>query len=492
VLARALSSLDRKGSKLITGEGSAFSTDLEYVLVPWPIPPIAADYRLGVAACVALQAAPTKSLAAAIPFEEFTARQRSALQLVEGAAALGWARERWPGLAATLEELVRLEPQPWEGLTAEKLAERALRLAAGPGRRAFEVPTALGALPIRPAGSGLRPLARRAQSRLPWSLERTVERVRWTIAIPVGGRGGEQAPHNGVPPGSEEERPLPVPGHGVGITYPEWDVYTGAYRDDHVTVLERRPTLRGSRMMAPRRELEAWFRAPVHRRWERALTDGSDVDIDAVVAAYVDRVAGSTPSDRLYVDHIRADRDAAFVLLIDISGSLAQGDLLRYQLECADALADALAGTGERFAVHAFWSDTRHHVVVDVLCDFDARTDVRPSSARLRPQGYTRLGAPIRHATATLSKVVARSHAMLVLTDGLPCDEGYEGRYAVADVAKAVEEAERADVAVMVLGLGTVDDDPLAELLGDRLRRIPAIEDLAHAVGELHARLVYA
>ena len=68
--------------------------------------------------------------------------------------------------------------------------------------------------------------------------------------------------------------------------------------------------------------------------------------------------------------------------------------------------------------------------------------------------GYTRLGAPIRHLTSRLLAQASERRLLLLIGDGLMCDEGYEGRYAWADVAHAVEEAEAAGVAIYYVGVG--------------------------------------
>ncbi|MGE4427421.1 MAG: nitric oxide reductase activation protein NorD [Solirubrobacteraceae bacterium] len=486
-LARGLSLGTRRGGELVVGPSAALTTDLHTVFVPWPLAYGDADARSAAMLMVALQCAPTKHAAASLPLGELTPRQKRAVSIREGAAALGWLADRWPGLSRHAAAWIPLDPAPWRELEPEALAEDAIRLAARARGDAIDVPWLLGELPLRPeAGDALREFARRARSRMPFSLERTVERVRATIQIPVGGRGGEQAPENGPPEGYEP--PEFGPASGVGMLYDEWDVHRQEYRADFVTVVEGRASVGVPERRHPDRTLEPWFSMPLQRRWTGRLEDGIDIDVDAIVDAHGDP-DGQGPR-RFYRDRPPGSRDAAFALLLDVSGSLAQGSLLRQELRCADALADAMVGTGERFGVFSFWSDGRTQVHVDVVRGFGARSSRPPSAARLVPRGYTRLGAPIRHVTAKLRDVDVTRRALLVLTDGLPSDDGYEGPYACHDVAKAVEEAEVAGVAVMVLGVGVVDDDPLADLLGERIRRLEGQGDLTRAVAEVHRRLM--
>src|SRR5207247_1852069 len=103
----------------------------------------------------------------------------------------------------------------------------------------------------------------------------------------------------------------------------------------------------------------------------------------------------------------------------------------------------------------------------------------RPSSARLRPAHSTRLGAAIRHATTQLSREPASRHVLIVLTDGVPSDEGYDGIYAHADVAKAIEEGERARIATVILVVGS--DEDTAARFGRALTVVVGNEDTTTA-----------
>ena len=80
--------------------------------------------------------------------------------------------------------------------------------------------------------------------------------------------------------------------------------------------------------------------------------------------------------------------------------------------------------------------------------------------------GYTRLGAPLRHLTSRLLAQPSERRLLIVIGDGLMSDEGYEGRYAWADVAHAVEEANDAGVSVYYVGVGPTRVDPLPEVFG--------------------------
>ncbi len=73
-----------------------------------------------------------------------------------------------------------------------------------------------------------------------------------------------------------------------------------------------------------------------------------------------------------------------------------------------------------------------------------------------RPACFTRLGAGIRGAGEILKKEAGTPNRLLVvLSDGFPYDDGYEGRYAEADTRKALEELRTDGVACLCLSIGT-------------------------------------
>ena len=490
VLARGLSSGRRQRCRAMLGEGRGFATDLRGVYIPWPLPDgLELD---ALSPRIALQCAPSKELLAPLALAHLNARERAALQRIEGAHALHWAAMHWPGLTPTLRALAADVPPCTTPVTrGEALLEQALLLARGSAP--LQVPEVFGQLPL--VRSALIDLsARRAQleSRLPWSMKKRLERLNnWSAAVGGEGDSGTSAERSAPLDRDGEELTLAQRKARLGIPYPEWDVFRGQYREDHVTLFETRvaaPTSAPTRPIDAR--LAAWFEHPLERRWQQRLEDGSDLDVDALVDMRIDTLSGSPHNDKLYRERLPAARDVACALLIDRSGSLSKSDLLTHEVACANALTAAMTRAGERYGVFAFWSDGRDHVAFEVLRDFD---DVRPlqmQTAQLRPRGYTRMGAALRHATARLQREPARRHVLLVLGDGVPCDEGYEGDYAAADVAKAVEEADRLGVTTAFIALGQPAEDTLAQALPHQLTRIGSMANLAPVLGTLHARLV--
>jgi hypothetical protein len=186
-LARGLSAGRRSGCALASPDGGAFWTDLENVFIAWPPPAAARRHERWLIACIGLQASPTKEAVAALEWQSFTAREHAALQLCEGAAALGWISAMWPGLEPAIAVLAGgLEPEPWEGITGAELVDRARRLARA-RRGALPVPVVLGELHLRGEPSSALDAVRRRFAvrarRIGDALERVGGRVGEPIAV---------------------------------------------------------------------------------------------------------------------------------------------------------------------------------------------------------------------------------------------------------------------------------------------------------------------
>ena len=492
VLAPALSGGRRREVRPVSGATAAFATDLVRVYVPHPPP---SDPSVGplahVTAGLALQASPTKEAVASLPLAELDSATRQALQLVEGDGAMAWVAGSWPGLVDDLVALSGRSPvaAPAGG---PSLLQSAVALVEAGGLA--DVPEIFGLLP------GNRPLSTtvpwttrvRARSRLPWS--RREVRARMRDSVPVGGAGGEEAPRAGAPetnelPAEETSRD----DRRFGVPYPEWDGFRARYRREWVAVLERRAPAPAGFLPAPPPEVLRWFRQAPTRMWHDRLEDGTDLDVAAFTEQHC-RAATGEPSDgRVYTALGPGQRDVATAVLLDASSSLRAGGGRAFDLElaCADALVGAMGATGERFAVFAFTGETRHRVEVLTLRDFDDPPGPLPKGPSLRPTGYTRLGAPLRHVTQRLLAIPAERRVLLSIGDGLPSDEGYEGRYAEADVARAVAEAVEAGVVAHHIGVGRVTRDPLPRCFGrDRSMRITSLTDLPAVLGRVHEELI--
>lgn len=493
VTAVALSDGRRQGARLVTGEHRAFglTAAADHVHVPWPAPDT--DWSRHTLICgIALQCAPSKERLLHYRPAGLTARELRALTLVEAGVALGWVAGRWPGLAAeTARRLPGVEPLPAD-LSAEQMLRQAITLARN--GTAPPVPQLAGRLPaVLTAAPGLPDRLRRTLGRLPWtSAQRRLPRP---YSVPVGGDGGMRNP-NLPPPSRPQDNDLDLtPQHRPGIPYPEWNAWTERFLPDHVAVLERRLPTGTHRPQPVPVELRRWFERHTHRAMRGGLADSCDLDVDRYVAHLVDLATGTAGEPRVFRDLLPAARDVITALLLDGSASLGVhgGRVFELELACADALSAAMTAARERHGIFVFTGNTRHRVEVTCLKDFPDRRFVPPGRLGLTSGGYTRLGAPLRHLTARLLDQPAGRRLLIVIGDGLISDEGYEGRYAWADAAHAVQEAADAGVRVYYIGVGTVRVDPLPEVFGPRRsRRIRRVEELPRVLAHVHRELVAA
>jgi nitric oxide reductase activation protein len=419
-------------------------------------------------------------------------RQLRALTIVDAAVALGWVESRWPGLLPEFERLVPGMLMIRDELDGVAMLGRADALARSDSE--LRCHPLLGSLPFDPSvRRGLLRSLQRMYGQMPWSSKRTLARAIHTI--PVAGQGGDRNPN--LPPSSRpdhddgeirsDRRP--------GIPYPEWNVWTQRFLPNHVAVLERKNTSRPGPVSSGSAELRRWFEQHTHRAMKDRLEDGSDLDVDRYVDSFASRAANEAIEARLFRDLRPAARDVTTAVLLDGSASLGahRGRAFQLELACADALSRAMSLARERHGLFVFSGDTRHRV--DVLClkDFDEPRFVAPSALGLVTGGYTRLGAPLRHLTSRLLTQPSARRLLIVIGDGLLSDEGYEGRYAWADGAHAVEEATDAGVLVYYVGIGPTRVDPLPDVFGARRStRIRRVEELPRVLAHVHRELVAA
>ncbi len=252
------------------------------------------------------------------------------------------------------------------------------------------------------------------------------------------------------------------------LTYPEWDWHRQRYRPSYCAVWPQTAAETGESWVpdpAVRRHI-----AHVRRRFEalrprrelrRAQPDGADLDMDAMVRARTDLAAGAAGSDRIYVDARNQARDLVTAILVDGSFStdswIEGRRVLDVEKAALTALAFGLEACGDPFAILTFSSHRREAVAVRTVKHFAERMGepVRRRIAALRPGGYTRIGAAVRHAGTLLDRRSERHRLLLLLSDGKPNDlDHYEGRYAVEDCRKAVQELRARGQAVFAV---TVD-----------------------------------
>jgi nitric oxide reductase NorD protein len=284
----------------------------------------------------------------------------------------------------------------------------------------------------------------------------------------------------------------------AGTTYPEWDVNRRSYRAAWCTVREVEPQIKAQATQAI--EAAIGVRRPLsrlgmglHRRHRQS--QGDDIDIDAAVEARVQVRSGSVPDEAVYLDSLRRRRDLSVLLLLDVSGSAAEpgtvGRTVHQQQRAAVAnLAVALHDLGDRVALYAYYSQGRGAVSMMPVKRFDDHLDAQVIRRlnSLEPGAYSRLGAAIRHGSAVLEARGGTSRRLLVvLSDGLAYDHGYERAYGAADSRRALTEARRRGTGCVCLTIGAgTDVASLRKVFGSTAHATIARPDqLAGVIGPL-------
>lgn len=273
-------------------------------------------------------------------------------------------------------------------------------------------------------------------------------------------------------------RPAAALGIG-GALHPEWDVYSDRYRPDHCRVLDF-PLAVEADVSASGVAHDEMLRRQLSRvglgpKVLRGRPDGEELDIEALIDLFVDLRSGFSPPEHVYTERRMLARNLGVLILVDASGSATDTDaeglaVHDHQRRAAATLAATLEELGDRVAVYAFRSQGRHAVHLPAIKTFDQRFGAlsRARLNQLQPSGFTRLGAAIRGAVRILkAEAGTPNKLLLVLSDGHPYDDGYEGRYAEADVHKALEEMRVDGVACLCLSIASsTTADTLGRVFG--------------------------
>lgn len=272
------------------------------------------------------------------------------------------------------------------------------------------------------------------------------------------------------------------PGSAVGVRgalFAEWDVHHHRYRPDWCRVIDF-PLVSDVDVSAAEVPQDPVLRQRLARvglglRRLRARADGDELDIEALIAMCVDLRAGFSPPDNVYLERRKLERNLGVLILVDASGSATDADpdglaVHDHQRRAAATMAATLEELGDRVAVYAFRSQGRNAVHLPAIKTFGQRFGAagRARLNQLQPSGYTRLGAAIRGAGDILKNEAGTpNRLLLVLSDGYPYDDGYEGRYAEADAHAALGELRADGVACLCLSIGAgISSDEVQRVFG--------------------------
>ena len=212
---------------------------------------------------------------------------------------------------------------------------------------------------------------------------------------------------------------------------------------------------------------------PQEIRVETRLYEGDRIHLDHFVEYVSQRDIKRDTEMRFYNKPLIQKRDVAVAVLLDLSGSTADKcpspgaalpagarhtasaipelggsragkTVLEVEKEAAFVLCAGLASLGDSFGVFGFTGTGRENCLFYVLKSLDVAWDMHGIRSLLgaAPGSSTRIGPALRHAGWRLSQWPARTRLLLLITDGKPCDQGYdtETHYAHHDIRKACQE----------------------------------------------------
>ncbi|MFN8431519.1 MAG: VWA domain-containing protein [Spirosomataceae bacterium] len=242
---------------------------------------------------------------------------------------------------------------------------------------------------------------------------------------------------------------------GYHLLYDEWDFSTRRYKTDfckvypftqlktdkeyyHQTLKNKGTVLTGLRKML----------ANVNNKMmqHRRQNQGDEFDIDATTDMLVDIFSKKTPSENIYLANRKKEKDISILLLLDVSlssDSYAAGNrVIDIEKQVSILFGEILNEFNIDFSIDCFYSKTRNYTTYISLKDFDESWDASKNRiGAAEPQGYTRIGAALRHSGQLLKKRKTKNKWIILISDGKPNDyDKYEGKYGINDVKQALRE----------------------------------------------------
>jgi nitric oxide reductase NorD protein len=280
----------------------------------------------------------------------------------------------------------------------------------------------------------------------------------------------------------------------VAFNYDEWDRDLTDHRLGWCRVIEKRVKHGDSSFVEKTRERHKGVISSIRHQFQlmkpeelsRVFNelDGEEFDLNAVIDYVIDRRADGHQSERLYMKRLRRRRDVAVSFLLDQSSSTARTigrhplqpythpgrRIIEIEKEGLVLMSEALEAVGDAYSINGFTSEGRRNVKFYVVKDFDEQyaDEVKRRIGGITYQNNTRLGAAIRHATARLAKQEARTHLLIVLSDGRPYDHDYgDARYAREDTREALRQAKIQGITPFCITIDRESEAVLRDLYGE-------------------------
>ena len=272
---------------------------------------------------------------------------------------------------------------------------------------------------------------------------------------------------------------------GQAFLYDEWDGVIQDYRSGWCRVVEwvapegssdfveTTLTEQGPAVRLLRRYFESL--RPQGLRRVHGLTEGEELDLNALVRRAADLAAGVESYDRVFVSREKRERDVAVAFLVDMSGSTSRQiesggrRVIDVEKEGLVLLCEALEAVGDQYAIYGYSGQGRHQVDFVILKDFDefARGRAAQRIGATAPLHQNRDGAAIRHAARKLMARNARTRLLVLISDGKPLDDGYTDEYSLQDTKMALREVSTSGIHPFCITVDRDADDYLRRMYGE-------------------------
>ncbi len=312
--------------------------------------------------------------------------------------------------------------------------------------------------------------------------------------------GGEEAYHADEGDAQPQYTPRSAQGEDT-FTYDEWDYRRQTYRKKWCTLREMptQPLYDGfyertlTRYTHLVKEIRRHFEAlRFDDRVLKAELTGDNVDLDALITAYVDTQTGVEMNERVYTRKQKVERDLAVVFMVDSSGS-TKGWINEAERESLILLCEALETLGDQYAIYGFSGMTRNRCEIYRIKSFTHpyNSEIQARISGLHPRDYTRMGVTIRHLTRILNRIEARTRILITLSDGKPDDyDGYRGQYGIEDTRQALLEARNTGISPFCITIDSEAGEYLPHMYGPAsFVVVDEIQKLPLKVADIYRRL---
>jgi nitric oxide reductase NorD protein len=290
------------------------------------------------------------------------------------------------------------------------------------------------------------------------------------------------------------------------FTYPEWDYKKRAYKHNFCKVYPEKIKVKSvdyaynvlKNRLKTKNELFRMF-AQVQNDFERVnrMEFGEDFDLDALMDYQFDLLAKKSPSEKVYFTKRKRKKDLSVLILMDTSLSsdsyTNNEHVLTTEKESVLLFGEVLETFGIAFQIDTFSSKTRNHCSYKHVKTFKENwSSSKNRIGAIQAEGFTRIGAALRHAASTIEMQPTSRKWIVLLSDGKPNDyDTYEGKYGIEDVKQALRELDKQHINTFSFAIEHQAKLYLPQMFGHANYNIlPTPSDLPFAFSKFYKRIL--